>query len=156
MIDAGSTAIAFCEMLRENFKKLTIVTHSEDVFRTLSAGTAFEIYLTGGQYQKEEKAFYGFLASDFLRQFHVPKAFLFPSSILLKEGIGDFCAPLVEMQKVMMGQAEQVFFLADSNKFQTSAPIRVCSLSTSDIYLTDRNLPEELAEQYRKKAFRLL
>ncbi len=156
MVDSGSTAVAFCGMLRDSFRQLSVITHSMDVFHALSGHREFDVYLTGGQYHREENAFFGHLAAAFLSQFHVPKAFLFPSSIRLKEGVCDYNLPLAEMQKTMIEQADQVYFLADSHKFQASAPIRLCRIASSHIYVTDSRIPKELAQKYRDKSLRLI
>ena len=47
-IDAGSTVISFTEVLKEKFSKLTVVTHSLDVFEILRDHENFSVILCGG------------------------------------------------------------------------------------------------------------
>ena len=74
-IDSGSTAISFAEVLKERFSKLTVVTHSMDVFEMLSNHKDFSVILCGGHYLREENAFYGELTLGMLNSLHIQKAF---------------------------------------------------------------------------------
>lgn len=117
-VDSGSTAISFAEVLKENFSRLTVVTHSRDVLDILGNHRDFEIILCGGRFMRDENAFYGSATLDMLRSLHTQKAFVFPSSVSIMYGIGAFQGDLLQVEKQLIVSSEEVYVLADSSKFE--------------------------------------
>ena len=74
-LDAGSTTSELAHLLCDSFQELTIVTASLPIFEILSEKPGFQVILTGGFYLPGEKAFYGHLALDTIRQLHVSAFF---------------------------------------------------------------------------------
>lgn len=149
-IDSGSTAIHFAEVLKERFSHLTVITHSLDVFQILCGYKDFQVILCGGHFNKNENAFYGSIALEILSKTYVQKAFLFPSAISLEFGICDFQEELFQIQKQMLRHADSVFLLADSDKFEKKALLKLDDMRTEYHYITDSNLPEELVHIYQE------
>lgn len=149
-IDAGSTAIEFAELIKNRFRSLTVVTHSLDIFERLCDSQGFQLILCGGQFSKEENAFYGPLTRDFIARFHVSKAFIFPSAISLKGGVADYNIELVEVQKTYMKNADEVIIMADSSKYEKHAFIKLCDLSSQYILITDSRLSDEIYDLYKE------
>jgi DeoR/GlpR family transcriptional regulator of sugar metabolism len=154
-IDAGSTAIAFAEVLKEQFHKLTVVTHSKDVFDLLCNHREFELILCGGQYLRGDNAFCGELTLNMLRSLHTQKAFVFPSAVSIEYGICDFQQELYPVQKQLMRSADQVYILADSSKFEKTGLLKLDDMKPEYIYITDGALPGEAAELYRENGLTL-
>lgn len=154
-IDCGSTAIVFAEVLKEYFHDLTIVTHSLDVFELLREYKNFKVILCGGFYLKEERAFYGNLTLDMLDNLYLQKAFIFPNTISLEFGIGDFHHELLQIQQKMMSVSNNIFVLADSSKFEKKALLKLDDMRTEYIYVTDSLLPEELKKIYTENGRRV-
>lgn len=149
-IDSGSTAIYFAEALREKFSRLTVVTHSLDVFNILCHNRQFKTILCGGHFLREENSFYGSLVLDSLRNIHVQKSFIFPSAVSVDFGICDYNENLYPIQKEMTSCAEQVFVLADSSKFEKRALLKVSDMKKEYIYITDSKLPDGLVKLYKE------
>ena len=154
-IDSGSTAIVFAETLRERFSRLTVVTHSLDVFHLLCNYNEIRVILCGGHYLRSENAFYGALTLDMLNQLHVQKAFLFPSAVSLDGGIADFEKDLFQVQRELFACADAVFVLADSSKFEKKGLLKVDDMRREYHYITDSNLSEELQQLYRENSIQL-
>lgn len=155
-IDSGSTAMELVPFLKERFHRLTVVTNSPDVFGALSEKDGFELIQIGGQYLREEKAFYGHLAVDAIRRLHVKKAFLFPSAVSLQYGIGVFVHELFDIQRAFLTNCDEAFILADSSKFEKTAAIKLCDVSPSYTIVTDSQLPAPVLAQYKKKGIPIL
>lgn len=155
-IDSGSTAVIFANALKENFKKLTIITHSIEVINILSDCTDFNIISTGGMYLAKEKAFYGTIATDTLSNLHFTKSFVFPSAISLKNGIQDFCYELIDIQKLLIKNGSQVFFLADSSKFEKTANITLASINKSYNIITDNDISDTLKKLYKENDIKII
>lgn len=153
-LDAGTTAVETAEVLKNRFKRLTVVTYSFKVFEALK--DTFDVLLTGGEYYAKEPAFFGELAVSAVRQLHIDKCFLFPSAVSLKYGIEDYVPSFVPVQREMIARSDHVFVAADSSKFGGRALIRVCDLSPDYVYVTDAELPAETAETFTKNGYTLI
>lgn len=155
-IDTGSTAIEFIEALKERLDKLTIVTHSRDVFEAACDYKDFEVILCGGFYLRGENSFYGNFALDMLDNIRVGKAVIFPNSLSLNKGIFDGVVNLAQMQKKLISCANEVIIVADSSKFEKTSLIKVADMSTQYTYVTDSRLPEEVKEIYKSNDINII
>lgn len=155
-VDTGSTAVYFAQAIKARLSSLTVITHSVDVFEILAAHEGFEVILCGGSYDKKEKAFYGQLAGDTLKRLYVNKAFIFPSAISLKSGICDFHKDLMQMQLLMLESCDKAYFLADSDKFEKNALLKLCDLSERYTYVTDSKLNLSLKQIYSERGFNVI
>ena len=147
-IDSGTTGIVFAEKLCEKFKKLTVITYSLEIFNILSINSDFSVILCGGSFDKNEKSFYGNLALETFGNLHIQKAFVVPSAVSLEFGIGDYQEHFIQMQKKLISISNEVFFLADSSKFEKNALIKLSDLSTEFTFITDSALSNEIKEIY--------
>ena len=86
-----------------------------------------------------EHFFYGHIAEDAIQHLHFQKAFVFPSAISLQQGAGDFVHELVNVQKAYIRNADEVFILADSSKFETFVPIKLSDLFSYHV-ITDNKI----------------
>ncbi len=155
-IDYGSTAILFARALKGRFRKLTVVTHSLDVFHELEQETEYKRILAGGEYLDSESAFYGELATQFMEGLHVEKAFVFPSAVSLEGGVQDFITELVPVQKSFIRHADKIFVMADSSKIEKMALMKICDLDMCDAVITDGGLDEGIRERYLQANVRIL
>ena len=154
-IDSGSTAVSFVEVLKKKFLKLTVVTHSMDVFEMLSNYKDFSVILCGGHYMRDENAFYGELSLNMYKNLHVQKAFIFPSAISLEYGICDFQKDLYQIQKQIIKSADEVYILADSSKFEKTGLLKVDDMKSDYIYITDRLLQGEIEKLYNENHIKI-
>lgn len=154
-IDAGSTAISLAEAVKEKFAKLTVITHSVDVFEILRDHKDFSVILCGGHYKRKENAFYGALTLDTLRNLHIQKTFIFPTAISLAFGIFDYQNDLYQIQKQMIKSSEDIYILADSSKFEKKALLKLDDMKPEYTYVTDDSLPENLKSLYRENNIRI-
>lgn len=155
-LDSGSTAAELAEVLAKQFERLTIVTHSMDVFERVSRNPHFDIILCGGHFLKEENAFYGSFVQSALERTHVNKVFLAPSAVSLKNGICDFQLQLYEIQKKLLTIGDEIIVLADSSKYERSALLKISPVSAKYKYVSDSGLPEEIKEIYRKNEIHII
>ena len=155
-IDCGSTAIYFAEALKRRLSKLTIVTHSLDVFNIMVEKAGFEVILCAGFFMKEEKAFYGHFVQEALKKIHVQKAFLFPSAISLQGGVGDYIEELQQVQRQMMQCSDKVYFLANSEKFEKHALLKLCDMSDAYVYVSDEKLNESYKKLYQEAGLNVI
>lgn len=137
-VDSGSTANEFAKVLKANFKELTVVTHSNTVFRIL--GDKFRVILAGGEYTAYDDCFLGPLTENFLKDFHVDKAVIFPAALSPEHGIESFASGSAAIQRIFISIADQVLVLADSAKIGAHALIKATDMSDDFIYVTDSHI----------------
>lgn len=147
-IDSGSTAIYFAEALSKKFSKLTVITHSLDVFNILHGD--FNVILCGGYFKNEENSFYGSLVTDALSSLRADKVFIFPSAISLRGGICDFDQDLYQVQKQLLSIGNTAFILADSSKFEKTALLKMDDMKNEYTYITDSKLSDALVKLYKE------
>lgn len=152
-LDEGSTALAFAEMLKEKFSGLTVVTHDLGVFQILCQKPGFQMILCAGHYVQEENSFYGSLVLEAMDNLHVQKTFIFPSSVSMDFGVGDFHPKLHPVQKKMLEIADEIYVLADSSKFEKKALLKIADMKREYTYVTDDKLPEGLRTLYRENEY---
>ena len=150
-----SSAAEFAEILRLRFKELTVITHSLDVFERLQGKSGFKILLVGGTFLPEEKAFCGITALETYKMLHCDKAFIMPAAVSLKNGITDCGETLMTVERQMLDSADEVFVLADSDKFEKTALYRLAPMSARFTLVTDSGLSEELRALYEENGIRV-
>ena len=91
-----------------------------------------------------------------LKKLHVQKAFLFPSAISQQGGIGDFSEELQQIQCQMMQSSDRVYFLADHDKFEKHALLKLCDMSTNYVYVTDEKLNPSYKQLYQELGMRVI
>ncbi len=155
-IDSGSTAIFLAEELKSGYSRLTVVTHSADVFEILRNHAEFSVILCGGHYLKNENAFYGPLTINMLDKLHVQKTFICPSAISLEFGICDYQQELYIVQRKMIENAGNVFILADSSKYEKKALLKLDDMKPEFCYITDNMLSEQLRKLYKENNIRIV
>lgn len=155
-IGTGTTPIHFAQTLKKRFQKLTVITYSYTVFETLSDMPEYDLILLGGQYMHREQSFCGQMTLDALRQLRVMKSFVFPSAISLEYGIFGYEQTLYPLQRQLLECCDQAFVLADSSKFERKALYKVAPMRPEYIYVTDSQLPEDLAKIYRDNGLQVI
>lgn len=155
-IDSGSTANEFVKVVVERFDKLTVVTHSLDVVSCFQNFPNIQVIVCGGYYLQSENAFYGQFVLDTLDRIRINKAFLFPVALSIDGGIMDYEYNLQQVQKKYMDISDNIFFLADSSKFEKTALIKLTDIHPKHTIVTDSELPEEIYISYCKKKIKVV
>lgn len=149
-IDSGSTASVFALALKERqFKSLSIVTFSSEVFSILADCPNYKVTVTGGDYLPKEKIFYGFLANEAMKNLYFSKAFVVPSALSLADGAHDFIWESYENQRGLLAHASEVFLMADSTKFETKGNLKLCNLLPEHTIITDKQLSDSIYNLYK-------
>ncbi len=147
-LDTGSTAIELAKLLACTNRSLTVVTHNLDICRILSENPGIDLILCGGSYIRDEFAFGGCLTVDAVRQIHTTKAFICPSGVSARFGITDYSEPLLAVQRAYIACTDQVYILADSEKFESCSQLKICDTQSSFLYVTDSELSDEIRNLY--------
>lgn len=148
-LNDSSTNIYLAKEIKKNIKKITIITNSLVIASELSDMEDYTVILAGGFLDNKEKAFFGTISEEIISKFIVNKAFLSVSNLSLKNGFTDYPLKEVIIQKNMIKQAKEVIVLANSQKFETTALIKVAELNEVKYVITDSKLKEDIYEAYK-------
>jgi DeoR family fructose operon transcriptional repressor len=140
VIDVGTTSLEVARALPHDLRA-TIATPSLLVAAELATRPNVEVLVAGGRVRPGDLACSGAETIGFFRDLHAEMAFLGSGAISPAVGLTDYNRDEVPTKRVITANAEQVFVLADSSKFDRAAPYRVCDLADLDGIVTDTPLP---------------
>ena len=124
MLDASSTARRIVGFL-EGKKELRIITNNARLFERCPAGIT--VYCVGGRYIRENAAFVGAKAEEFVRGVRADILF-FSSQGLSAEGIiSDASEEETSLRRAMLDAAKSSYFLCDGTKRGKEHTFVLCS-----------------------------
>lgn len=154
-IDSGSTAVEFARVLSDIFERMTIITHSLDVWTELRHKSGFKLIILGGEYSKKEAANFGYTTTETAKSMHASKAFIFPYAVSLKNGVANQDLIFLSIQKAFMENADETIFVADSSKFEKNSFAKLCDTAPEYIFVTDTGINSEIYKAYKEKNIRI-
>ena len=148
-INIGTTTEEVARALRDH-TGLLVITNNIHVASMLMSRPSIDVILAGGKVRKSDGGIVGEATADFINQFKVDYAVIGTSAIDEDGSILDFDYREVRVAKAIIGNARRVMLVADLIKFERSAPVRICSLSEMDVFVTDRTPPEAIVNFCRE------
>ena len=146
LIDGGTTTFYFAQELLG--QPLQIVTNSLPIANLFLNDENVELVLTGGLMYPRYGVLLGPMVENILATIHTTALFLSVAGIhdgaLYNQNV-----LLVQAERRMMEQAQQVVLLADSQKFGQQALSELCALSEIDVVVSDPGLAPAQREQVR-------
>jgi DeoR family glycerol-3-phosphate regulon repressor len=125
---------------------LLVITNNIHVASILSPVQRIEVIIIGGMVRKADGGIVGEAAVDAIKQFKVDYAVMGVSAIDDEGALLDFDYREVRASQAILHNSRQVILAADNTKFSRSAPVRIGHMSEIDIFVTDRDPPESVAE----------
>jgi DeoR/GlpR family transcriptional regulator of sugar metabolism len=146
LIDGGTTAYYLAEALVG--RPLQLVTNSLPIAQLFLNDENVELILTGGLLYPRYGVLLGPSAEAMLAAIHAKILFLSVAGV--HEGqLYNQNLLLVQAERRMMAQAQQVVLLADSGKFGQQALVRLCELKEIDVVVSDAKLAESARQAVR-------
>jgi DeoR family glycerol-3-phosphate regulon repressor len=93
--------------------------------------------IAGGVVRGSDGGVVGEAAVDFIKQFKVDYAVIGASAIDADGALLDFDYREVKVAQAIIENARHVILVADSTKFERTAPVRIAHLSQVDTFVTD-------------------
>lgn len=140
-INIGTTTEAVGEALL-NHNELMVITNNINVANRLRIFPTIEVVIAGGVVRGSDGGIVGEAAVDFIRQFKVDYAVIGASAIDEDGALLDFDFREVKVAQAIIANARHVILVADSTKFERTAPVRIGHLSQVHTFITD-NCPSE-------------
>jgi DeoR family glycerol-3-phosphate regulon repressor len=144
MLDTGTTTSFIARELMGH-RRLTVVTNSSDIARTLATVNGNRVYMAGGELRSDSGAAFGKSALDFIARFTVNHAVISAGAID-GTGVMDFDLEEAEFARLVLSRGERRVVATDHTKFGRRGLISVTGLDNVGEVFTDRAPPRPLAE----------
>jgi DeoR/GlpR family transcriptional regulator of sugar metabolism len=143
ILNGGTTTWHMCEFLRG--KPLQLLTNSLPVATTLQS-SACQVFLTGGEVYADQHIVLGdYLSGDTgsasARQFFASRIFM-GSHAITRHGLMESDTRLIQAERMLIDQAEELILLADSSKFTGRGLLQLCPLERVSMLITDSGISE--------------
>ncbi|HMN62935.1 MAG TPA: DeoR/GlpR family DNA-binding transcription regulator, partial [Anaerolinea sp.] len=132
-------------------KNLTVITCNIMIAKDLCSAPDMNVIVLGGQLRKSYFSTYGAYAEYILQNMHADKYFLGIDGANLEHGITNIVLEEVPIKKLQIEISDQVILVADSSKFNKSAPHRVCNWNAIHHVITDTCTPQEYLDFFESQ-----
>lgn len=143
IINGGSTTFMMAEFLVH--RQLKILTHSFLMAERLLTTSENQIILPGGQVYREQNVILSPFDNDISQHHYASKMFMGSYGLSLL-GLMEADPLLIQAEKRLMGQAEQIIVLMDSSKFSRKAGLVLCALSQVHSLITDNQVSDAVVQ----------
>lgn len=154
-LDAGTTVSKIAGLLGSK-KNIMILTHSLLAANQATNLKNLKVIMCPGEFRQDSMAYMGPLTNEFIPQFKIDTLFLGVEGIDLESGIS---VPDIDdgiTKKMLIHNAKKVICAADSSKFNASFFYGIAPLSEIDLIITDRDLDEEIRNQYLQRNIKII
>lgn len=135
-INIGTTTETVSQALLKH-GRLMIITNNINVANRMRRYAQFEVVIAGGVVRASDGGVVGEAAVDFIRQFKVDYAVIGTSAIDHDGALLDYDFREVKVAQAIIANAREVILVADSTKFERTAPVRIGHLEQVDTFVTD-------------------
>jgi DeoR family glycerol-3-phosphate regulon repressor len=118
-------------------KDLMVITNNINVANRLRVVDDIEVVIAGGVVRQSDGGIVGEAAVDFIRQFKVDYAVIGASAIDHDGALLDYDFREVKVAQAIIANARHVILVADSTKFERTAPVRIAQISQVHTFITD-------------------
>lgn len=143
MLDTGTTTSFLARALLTH-RRLTVVTNSSDIARTLATVNGNRVFMAGGELRGDSGASLGASALEFVRSFAVQHAIISAGAVDAS-GVMDFDLQEAEFARMVLSCGERRVMVTDASKFGRRGFIRVSGFEHLDLIVTDAPPPEPVA-----------
>jgi DeoR family glycerol-3-phosphate regulon repressor len=136
MLDTGTTTSLLARELMTK-RRLTVVTNSSDIARTLSTVNDNTVYMAGGELRGDNGAAFGTSAIEFVSRFRVRHAIISIGGLNPDTGAMDYNLEEAEFARIVLTCGECSTIVTDHSKFGRVGLVTVCGLEGFDRLVTD-------------------
>jgi len=155
MLDTGTTT-SFVARELLGHRRLTVVTNSSDIARTLATVNGNKVYMAGGELRSDSGAAFGVSAIEFISKFSVSHAIISAGAIDAGAGVMDFDLEEAEFARMMLSRGAQSYVVTDHTKFGRRGLVLVAGFDAIGHVVTDEAVSEEIAATLDEAGTRLI
>ncbi|MCY0096692.1 DeoR/GlpR family DNA-binding transcription regulator [Hoeflea ulvae] len=155
MLDTGTTT-SFVARELLGHRRLTVVTNSSDIARTLATVNGNKVYMAGGELRSDSGAAFGVSAIEFIAKFSVAHAIISAGAIDAESGVIDFDLEEAEFARMMLSRGAQSYVVSDHTKFGRQGLVSVAGFEAIGCLITDEPVSGEIAAALDAAGTRLI
>ena len=144
MMDTGTTTSFLARELLGH-RRLTVVTNSSDIARTLATVNDNKVYMAGGELRSDNGAAFGTTAIEFVSRFAVTHAVISTGAVNAG-GMMDFDLEEAEFARMVLTRGKRALVVTDHSKFGRDGLVRVSGFDAITELATDKAPPPDIAE----------
>ena len=158
VLDASTTSFAMAQSLRKRdyLRHVTIIPFGIWTAVELLGHENFNVMIPGGYLRHATASISGTPTIDFLNGLIVQKAFMGAWGISSDMGLTDRHLQEVELKKMIIQKAKEIFIIVDGSKFQQSGIASYASINQVSKIITDHTAPREEIENIRRMGIEVL
>lgn len=131
------------------------ITNNINVVNILSRNPEIDVIVAGGIVRRSDGGVVGEAAVDFIRQFKVDFAVIGTSAIDADGSLLDYDYREVKVAQAIIENSRHTILVADSMKYERTAPVRIGHISQMESFVTDSQPPDDLVQICREKDVRI-
>ena len=147
IIDGGSTTFQMCAHLEP--LRLHVLTNSLYIVSALLPHRATHVSMPAGALYREQNILLSPFEDDGMGRYRASKLFMGAASIG-PHGLMQSDAVLVQVERRLLGRAQEMIVLVDSSKFDAPTGHTVCPLSDIDVVITDSRIAQKHLKMLKK------
>ena len=142
ILDSGTTTMEIAKNLNQD-NAINVITNAFNIANLLINSQNINIIVPGGTLRKNSHSLVGSLAEKSFRNFYVDRVFIGVDGF--DTTLGAFTPNIEEasLNQVMIEIAREVILVTDSSKFERRSLAFICSPSSVDVVVTDKNIKKE-------------
>jgi len=148
-LEASTTVLQLARCIRDK-RNLTVVTNSLDIAQELEKSKGIDLILTGGTLKRRTHALIGPLTELSLGQVRLDEAFVGISALDISHGITMATLEEARTRKKIHESANKIIVLSDCSKFGKQSFAYIAPVSSIDILITDKGIPEEMKKEIER------
>lgn len=137
MLDTGTTTSFLARELLGH-RRLTVVTNSSDIARTLATVNGNKVYMAGGELRSDSGAAFGVSAIEFVSRFSVGHAVISTGAVDAAMGVMDYDLEEAEFARMVLSRGQRSVVVTDHTKFGRQGLVQVCGFDGFSELATDR------------------
>ena len=154
MLDTGTTTSFLARELLGH-RRLTVVTNSSDIARTLATVNGNKVYMAGGELRSDSGAAFGISAIEFVSRFSVDHAVISIGAVDAVAGLTDYALDEAEFARMVLSRGQRSLVITDHTKFGRQGLVRVCGFEAFAELATDQPPPRDIAAALSQAGARL-
>ena len=148
MLDTGTTTSFLARELLGH-RRLTVVTNSSDIARTLATVNGNKVYMAGGELRSDSGAAFGVSAIEFISRFSVDHAVISVGAVDA-EGLMDYDLEESEFARTVLSCGSRRLVVTDHTKFGRLCSVFVAPVTAANVIVTDDGITPEITGELRE------
>lgn len=145
ILNIGTTTEQVAHALRDH-QGLMIITNNLNVANILAGNPQIELIVTAGTVRASDRGIVGASTTEMLRQFKVDHAIIGVSALDQEGSLLDYDYHEVDAARAIIDNARETILVADHEKFNRKAPVKIANISEVTTFITDQSPPESINE----------